>query len=104
MLIMSARDAKNSFGEALDIVQREPVLITRNNKPVSLMISLEDIKGTYLEDLFLTKQDGYDEWAKNKVSASMQRLETEGSKGKTADEVHNSIMEKVRQKLNNKIR
>ena len=102
MLVMTARDAKNHFGEALDTVQREPVLITRNNKPVSVMVSLEDIKGTYLADLFAEKEEGYDEWVKAKVTASIQRLETEGSKDRTSDEVHNSVMDKVRQRLASK--
>lgn len=102
MQIMTARDAKNHFGELMDIAQREPVLITKNNRPTNIMLSFEDIKGTYLEDLFAEKEEGYDEWVKAKVTASIQRLEAEGSKGKTPEEVHSFIMEKVRQRLASK--
>ena len=48
------------------------------------------------------EKKGYDEWVKAKVTASIQRLETEGSKGRTSDEVHNSVMDKVRQRLASK--
>lgn len=102
MQVMTARDAKNHFGELMDTAQREPVLITKNNRPMNVLLAFEDLRGTYLEDLFLEKEDGHDEWVKNKVTASIRRLEAEGSKGRTSDEVHNSVMDKVRQRLANK--
>ncbi len=42
MTVMSARDAKNHFGEFIDTARREPVVVTRNNRPVGIMISRED--------------------------------------------------------------
>jgi len=39
MKIMSARDAKNPFGKFLDSARREPVVVTRNDRPVGIMIS-----------------------------------------------------------------
>jgi len=98
MLVMTARDAKNHFGEALDTVQREPVLITRNNKPVSVMVSLEDIKGTYLADLFAEKAEGHDEWVQAKVSEAISKAKN-GEQGTPKDQVHAQIMDKVRQRL-----
>jgi prevent-host-death family protein len=102
MEILTAKQAKNLFGEALDMTQREPVLITKNKRPVCVMVSIEDIKGTHLADLFYEKEAGYDEFVQKKVTASLKRLENEGSKGKNIDLVHASIMEKVRLRLEGK--
>ena len=46
MKIMSARDAKNYFGEFPDSARREPVVVTRNDRPVGIMISIEDAADT----------------------------------------------------------
>jgi prevent-host-death family protein len=43
---MTAADAKNSFGKFLDMAQREPVLITKNDRPVGILFSLADLEGT----------------------------------------------------------
>jgi prevent-host-death family protein len=39
MLTMTSLEAQNHFGEMIDSSQREPVLITRRGRPVSLVIS-----------------------------------------------------------------
>ena len=33
--IVAAKEAKNRFGELLEAVQRHPIIITRNNRPVA---------------------------------------------------------------------
>lgn len=45
MKTLSAREAKNSFGEFLDMSQREPVIVTKRGRPVSVMLSIKDVKG-----------------------------------------------------------
>lgn len=45
MKTLSAREAKNAFGEFLDLSQREPVIVTKRGRPVSVMLSIKDIKG-----------------------------------------------------------
>lgn len=42
MKIMTVRDAKNHFGEFLDSARREAVVISKNDRPVGIMISVED--------------------------------------------------------------
>ena len=42
MRSMTARDAKNRFGELLMEAQRAPVTIEKNGKPVAVVISYED--------------------------------------------------------------
>jgi prevent-host-death family protein len=44
MKAMTAADAKNSFGTFLDTVQHEPVVVTKKNRPVGMMLSMQDVK------------------------------------------------------------
>ena len=39
---LSARDAKNRFGQMLDLAQREPVTIEKKGRPVAVVLSLRD--------------------------------------------------------------
>lgn len=51
MKTMTAVEAKNGFGRYLDAVQREPVIITKKDRPVAVTISFEDA-----EDIVLLEQ------------------------------------------------
>ena len=42
--IIPAREAKNRFGELLDTVQRQPVIITKKGRPVARMLAFVDKK------------------------------------------------------------
>ena len=42
MKTMTASVASKEFGRYLDAAQREPVLVTRNSRPVAVSISLQD--------------------------------------------------------------
>ena len=46
MKTMTAAQAKNAFGLMLDTAQREPVLVTKQNRPVGVFISIEDLEDT----------------------------------------------------------
>lgn len=74
MKVMTARDAKNHFGEFLDSARREPVVVTKNDRPVGIMISVEDAADTLFSDFFIEKESGYDEWLFGKVSKTMERI------------------------------
>ena len=41
----TASDAKNQFSALIDKVQTEPVIISRNGKPVAVVMSLKDFDG-----------------------------------------------------------
>ena len=41
---LAARDAKNHFGQLLDASQRAPVLLTRNGRAVSVVMSVEQFQ------------------------------------------------------------
>lgn len=74
MKVMTARDAKNHFGEFLDSARREPVVVTKNDRPVGIMLSLEDAKDTLFADFFIEKESGYEEWLFGKVSKTMAQV------------------------------
>jgi prevent-host-death family protein len=74
MKVMTARGAKNHFGNFLDSARREPVVVTKNDRPVGIMISIEDAKDTLFADFFIDKESGYEEWLFGKVSKTMDRV------------------------------
>ena len=43
---MTAVDAKTRFGQFIDAAQREPVVVTKKNRPVGVFFSVQDIKDT----------------------------------------------------------
>jgi len=43
MKTVSAREAKNEFGSLVDAAQREPVILTKHNRPVAAVVSIEDL-------------------------------------------------------------
>jgi prevent-host-death family protein len=42
MKSLSAADAKNSFGHLIDLARHEPVMIEKHNRPVVVVISVEE--------------------------------------------------------------
>jgi prevent-host-death family protein len=95
MKIISARDAKNRFGEFLDAARREPVVVTRNDRPVCIMISIEDAADTLLPEFLLDREAGYDGWLFDKVTTTMRRLD----QGETAVREHGEAMDQLRERL-----
>ena len=47
MKTMTAADAKNSFGVFLDTIQREPVIVTKKNRSVGMMLSMQDVEALF---------------------------------------------------------
>jgi prevent-host-death family protein len=45
---MTAANAKNRFGQLLDAAQREPVVITKNDRPVGVLLSMQDYDDAFL--------------------------------------------------------
>ena len=95
MKVMTARDAKNHFGEFLDSAQREPIVITKNNRPVGIMISIQDAVATVLPEMMMDKEPGYDAWVLEKVTSTMRRVDS----GETALIEHDEAMQQVRARL-----
>lgn len=52
MKTVTAVEAKNSFGRLLEATHREPVMLTKNNREIAAMFSMEDVRA--LADAFLS--------------------------------------------------
>ena len=87
MKTMAARDAKSHFGEFLDTMQREPVIVTKNNRPVGIMLSIEDAADTLIPDMFMEKEAGYGEWFQSKVTKALGEF--------ASGTAHDEAMERV---------
>ncbi|MEJ7139072.1 type II toxin-antitoxin system Phd/YefM family antitoxin [Amphibiibacter pelophylacis] len=98
MKTMSTRDAETHFGQLLDMAQREPVLVTRDNRPVGILISMEDAAGSLIGDLYMDKESGHDAWLSAKVSGTLDRLEA----GETALTPHAQVLSAVDSRLKEK--
>jgi prevent-host-death family protein len=60
MKTMTAAEAKNKFGQFLDAAQREPVLVTKNDRPVGVFLSMADLEDTLLGEWALKAHaEGY---------------------------------------------
>ncbi len=47
MKTISSKEAQNAFGSFLDTAQREPVMVTRRNRPVGVMLSMENLPAIF---------------------------------------------------------
>lgn len=70
---MTALEAKNNFGQLLDATQREPVMVTKNNRPVATLISVSDIE--VLAKAFLPASDIGLKTSAELVSSLMRQAE-----------------------------
>ena len=77
MRTMSAKDAKNHFGELLMEAQRAPVTIEKNGKPVAVVYSFDEHH--HIEAAKL-------EWLKSAVEEGVADLEA-GRSAKLSDEL-----------------
>ncbi len=95
MKTVTAREAKTHFGELLDTMQREPVMVTKNNRPVGIMISIKDAADTLIPELFMEKEEGYDEWFTSKVAARLAQRREGTSTLKDHDVAMDSLWARV---------
>ncbi len=97
MKTMTSVEAQNRFGLLLDTTQREPVVVTKDNRPVGIMLSMKDAKNTLIAEMFLEKEEGYDEWRSTKIQKTLSGVK-DGSVGTVE---HEEVMKKVEQLFNN---
>lgn len=96
MQVITAKDAKSRFGELLDTMQREPVLVTKNKRPVGLFLSLKDVKGTHLEHLFDVSEGDYSESDQENIQVALDSLKTCPEQLTAMKIVHETAMQKAR--------
>ncbi len=51
MKAIAAKEAKNNFGEMLDTVQREPIIIEKHGRAVAIVMSAQEYQQMKLERL-----------------------------------------------------
>ena len=75
---ITARDAKNRFGQLLDAAQRTPVRVTRNGRAVTVMLSVqhyERLRGAAWERLAATMDImGGEASTNNLTDAKLEKL------------------------------
>ncbi len=60
MKTITAAAAKNAFGKFLDMARREPVVVTKNDRPVGVFLSIEDLEDTiWAERALAAHKEGY---------------------------------------------
>jgi len=60
MKTITAAAAKNAFGKFLDMARREPVVVTKNDRPVGVFLSMEDLEDTiWGERALKAHREGY---------------------------------------------
>ena len=47
MKTISAKEAKNAFGSFLDSAQREPIMITKHDRPIGIFFSMQDVEALF---------------------------------------------------------
>lgn len=73
MLTYTANQAKTNFGHFLDLVQREPVRVTRRDRTIGVMVAAQDYEAMrvfYANRLQST-------WAANAAQAGLSRAQAE---------------------------
>lgn len=75
MKTMTALEAKNNFGRFLDATQREPVMVTKNNRAVAALISVSDIE--VLAKAFLSASEISVKTSAELVSSLMRQAEVD---------------------------
>jgi len=92
MKTISAREAKNSFGQFLDMAQREPVIVTKRNRPVTVMFSMQDLPAMM----------DFADQMKAKINAGIERGIADADAG-GGHELNEEYIESLKQKLQARI-
>ncbi len=92
MKTMSAREAKNSFGQFLDMAQREPIIVTKRDRPVAVTFSIEDLPAMM----------DFAEQMKTKINAGIERGLADADAGRY-HEMNDEFMVNLKKELEKRI-
>jgi prevent-host-death family protein len=70
-LIITATELKTNIGKYLQLAETQDIIITKNNKPIVKLVSLNENKLDILNNLVgIVKDDGYtlDDYKKDRIS------------------------------------
>lgn len=116
MLTIPSVEAQNSFGTLLDKSQRQIISVTRRGREVAFVMSpevLEDYVSARISlldsetDLQLPnepkdKENGYDEWLVEKVSATKAMVSAGTTQLSTLEDARNHLQAKIAKKIQEK--
>ena len=105
MKTFTAKEAKTHFGEFLDAMQREPVIVTKNGRSVGMMVSMDDPLGIFLQDSCLPKAPGHDEWVDTMLAkrlASYRAGEPTYSHEEVVADARSALKARLAEHLNSK--
>ena len=74
MKTMTAVEAKNAFGRFLEAVHREPVAVTKNNREIAAMFSMEDIHSLASAFLAVPLKEEVEAGRLNVIEAMIQQI------------------------------
>lgn len=97
MQIMTAKQAKNNFGKLTNSMLREPVFITKNNRPIGAFVSMEDLQGTAIAERYA---NAHDDWVLQELSSTLQRIDAQGLQVTPLNaDLKEKVMARVRTRL-----
>jgi len=94
MKTISAKEVKNAFGTFLDSAQREPVMITKHDRPVGIFFSMHDIES------LIQVSDSFKEEIRNGIKAGLADVEA-GRVRPFDKDYANDLKARIREKLAN---
>ncbi len=97
MKTISSREAQNAFGNFLDTAQREPVMVTRRNRPVGVMLSMENLPAIF--ELVDTMRDTIKEGIKAGLADAKA-----GRGEELTDDYIDELKKELQARINNKQR
>ncbi len=75
MITISSVDAQNRFGQLLDTVQREPVVITRHGRMAAYMVSAQDMQDLQNLQTARTQRQSavqaFEDWSQRAAAAAL---------------------------------
>ena len=94
MKTISAKEAKNSFGAFLDSAQREPVMVTKRDRPVGMFFSMQDL------NTLLNVGDAFKKEIYEKVVAGIDAADADAGRVRECNaELAEELKAKLRAKL-----
>ncbi len=74
---------------------RKSAMMTKNNHPVAIMISIKDAADTLSPELYMEKENGYDEWFTAKVTGSLEAMKADTTTLTDHDQAMNRVWQNV---------
>ena len=75
--------------------RRKLAMVTKNSHPVDIMISIKDAADTLIPELYMEKENGYDEWFTAKVTGSLEAMKADTTTLTDHDQAMNRVWQNI---------